>query len=109
MRGGSLVASPGTSIVDDGQGRNTAVHEDLQGSVDGGSFQHDSDITEGAYTELLHCFLQEAWLRDGGALHDSRAGLGWHLHAPQCPCFCPYTPAMCVHMQPQHSQRCGET
>lgn len=66
--GGSLVPSPGTGIVDDGQGRDAAVHEDLQGSIDGGGLGHDSHITEGADAQLLHCFLQEAWLGDGGAL-----------------------------------------
>lgn len=65
--GGSLVPSPGTSIVDDRQGGDAAVHEDLQGGIDGGSLGHDGHVVERADAQLLHRFLQEAWLGDGGA------------------------------------------
>ena len=77
--GGTLDPSSGTGIVDDRQGRDTAVHKDLQGSVDRGCLGHDSHVAEGADTQLLHRFLQEAWLGDGGALQRGRAELGWHL------------------------------
>lgn len=78
----SLFPSPGTSIIDDGQGGDTAIHKNLQGSVDWGSLRHDSQITEGANAQFLHGFLQEAWFGDGRILQWDRAGLGWHLHVP---------------------------
>lgn len=92
--------SPGTSIVDDRQGRDTAIHKNLQGSVDRGSLGHDSQVTEGANAQFLHCFLQEAWLGNGRTLQWT--GQGWagtytHLDTLVCapihqPCVCTRSP-----------------
>lgn len=75
----SLFPSPGTSIIDDRQGGDTAIHKNLQGSVDRGSLGHNGQVTESANAQFLHCFLQEAWLGNGRILQWDRAGLGWHL------------------------------
>lgn len=78
----SLFPSPDTRIIDDRQGRDTAIHKNVQGSMDWGSLRHDSQITEGANAQFLHCFLQEAWLGDGRTLQWDRAGLNWQLYVP---------------------------